>query len=206
MVKFVTRIKFPEFSSIRCLMMPYVQGEPSSVPDEYAAYRGVLENLYLKRGDIGYLTIDESRAIAGRPHRGARAKHGRALHTEAGRVPGMCGGGWGGGGWGAPSASRYRVLLGEDTRILLANNLDDSCAVWDAEHTDTTADGDIGHLADLYPYSKAVRMKAGEVCEIGIFTPHESLPVRADCDRQFLRIVGSPVLGREEYFTENPLM
>jgi hypothetical protein len=49
-------------------------------------------------------------------------------------------------------------------------------------------------------------MKAGEVHEIGILTPHESLPVMADFNRQFLRIVGSGVHGREEYFTQNSLM
>lgn len=49
-------------------------------------------------------------------------------------------------------------------------------------------------------------MKAGEVHKIGILTPHESLPVREHFLRQFLRIVGAGVHGREEYFTINPLM
>jgi hypothetical protein len=61
-------------------------------------------------------------------------------------------------------------------------------------------------MADNYPYSDAIFLKAGEVHEIGILTPHESLPVRQNFDRQFLRILSSGVHGREEYFTENPLM
>lgn len=49
-------------------------------------------------------------------------------------------------------------------------------------------------------------MKAGEVHEIGILTPHESLPLRQKARRQFLRIISSRVHGRESYFTENPLI
>lgn len=197
------KIVFPEFSGIRCLMMPYVQGNPASVPDIYEPYRHIIEMLCLTRGDIGFLTIDESPATAGTPHRGARAKHGRAIHTEAGKDPDRiyC---WGGDtGWGKPP---HRVTLDRTTKILLANNLDNSCALWEVEHEDTSSDGDIGHVADQYPYSSAVFMKAGEVHEIGILTPHESLPVPRNCNRQFLRIVSSGVHGREDYFTRNPLV
>jgi hypothetical protein len=194
-------VEFPEFTGTRCLMMPYAQGEPSSVPERYAAYSRIVASTFLRRGDIGFLTIDESFVKAGMPHRGARAKFGRALHTEAGRDPQKiyC---WGGGGWG----NSHRVTLDRDVKILLANNLDDSCAVWDVEHEDTSLDGDIGDMSASYPYSSATSMKRGEVHEIGIITPHESLPVHADYRRQFLRIVSSGVHGREEYFTRNELM
>ena len=95
------QITFPEFSGIRCLMMPYIQGDPESVPKTYEPYRGIIESVFLKRGDLGFLTIDESPVVAGMPHRGARARFARALHTEAGRDPNKiyC---WGGGGWGRP--------------------------------------------------------------------------------------------------------
>ena len=195
-------ITFPKFSGIRCLMMPYVQGDPSSVPDAYEPYREIIASVFVKRGEIGFLTIDESPVSEGKAHRGARAKHGRALHTEAGRDPNevYC---WGGGGWGrAP----HRVTLDRDVRILLANNLDNSCAVWDAEHENTSSDGDIGDCSHEYPYRDATFLLAGEVYEIGILTPHESLPVLKSFDRQFLRIVSSGVHGREEYFTRNALV
>jgi hypothetical protein len=200
-MKSAQTITFPTFTGARCLMMPYIQGNPDSVPQQYSPYRGIIASTYLKKGDVGFLTIDESPVVAGTPHRGDRAKHGRALHTEAGRAPGRIYR-WGGGGWG----SRHAVTLDRDVRILLANNLDDSCAVWDAEHEDTSSDGDIGHLAHKYSYSDAVFMKVGEVHEIGILTPHESLPVALTFNRQFLRIVSSGVHGREDYFTENPLL
>lgn len=213
-------VGFPEFSGIRCLMMPYIQGDSASIPDTYAPYRDIVDSVFLKKGDIGFLTIDESLVIEGTPHRGQRAKYGRALHTEVGKAPGQiyCWGG-GGGGWGAPSPSpkpkpnqnpkpnpKHLVTLDRDVRILLANNLDDSCAVWDAEHEDTSLDGDIGHVAADYPYDRAIFLKASEVHEIGILTPHESLSVPRDFNRQFLRIISSGVHGREEYFTRNPLV
>ena len=202
MTKKETACVFPEFRGLRCLMMPYVQGEPDSVPHEYDAYSEIIRDLFVRKGDIGYLTIDESVAHAGKPHRGERAKTNRALHTEAGRLPGKIYR-WGdGGGWG----KRHLVTLDRDVQILVANSLDDSCAVWDATHEDTSIDGDIGHAAALYPYENAALMKAGEVRQIGILTPHESLPVKETVRRQFLRIVGSGVHGREPYFTTNPLV
>jgi hypothetical protein len=195
------QITFPEFSGIRCLMMPYIQGKPDSVPRTYAPYREIIASTFLKRGDVGFLTIDESSVVAGVAHRGERAKFARALHTEAGRDPNKiyC---WGGGGWGQV----HRVTLERNVEILIANNLEDSCAVWEAEHEDTSLDGDIGDVAHLYPYDQAIFMKKGEVRKIGILTPHESLPVKHDFNRQFLRIVGSGVHGREEYFTKNELL
>ncbi len=195
-------ITFPEFSNVRCLMMPYIQGDSTSVPDIYSSYRGIIDTVFLRKGDVGFLTIDESIAIKGKPHRGAHAKYARALHTEVGRWPvghpyWCWGGGWGG---------KLNVTLDRNVKILLANNIDDSCAVWGAEHEDTSEDGDIGHVSDEYPYSNAIFMKAGEVHEIGILTPHESIPVRETVNRQFLRIISSGVHGREEYFTRNPLL
>lgn len=197
----MTAMEFPRYSGARCLMMPYIQGEPGSLPDVYSSYRDIVSSVFLRRGDIGFLTIDESPVVAGTPHRGQRSRYPRALHTEAGLLRGVYG--WGGGPvWGGKRA----VTLERDVEILIASNMDDTCAVWDAEQEDTSEDGDIGHLADEYPYDVATFLKACEVREIGIFTPHESLPVKRNGSRQFLRIVGAGVHGREDYFTVNPLV
>ncbi len=196
------KITFPPFIGIRCLMMPYIQGSPQSVPEQYRnGYESILSSVFVKEGDIGFLTIDESRATKGRPHRGAHAKWPRALHTEGGLLPGEVYA-WGGCSWGGSP----NVVLERGVRVLLANSVDRSCAIWDAEHPNTSEDGDIGDYADQYPLSDATLMRAGDVHEIGILTPHESLPVDRDIDRQFLRIVSSGVHGREHYFTENPLL
>lgn len=193
------QVVFPEFSSLRCLMMPYIQGDPDSVPNEYAPYAEILRRTFIREGDIGYLTIDESPVAAGSPHRGARSRYARALHTEAGILRGVYR--WGSApSWGGKAA----VTLDRGTRILLASNISGTCAVWNCEHEDTSEDGDIGHVSDNYQYTEATVLAAGEVAEIGILTPHESLPVNEKAWRQFLRIVGAGVHGREPYFTENP--
>lgn len=196
----VANIEFPKFSGIRCLMMPYIQGVPESVPEEYRnGYEKILSEVFCKKGEVGYLTIDESKVLSGNPHRGDRSKFGRALHTEVGISPEKlyCWGAW---------AGKDDVLLGMDTKVLVANNLDNSCAIWDAVHENTSADGDIGDYSDDYPYSHAIIAKAGEVYEMGVLTPHESLPVAKDFDRQFIRIISGDVKGRAPYFTKNRLM
>jgi hypothetical protein len=193
------KITFPPFTGLQCLMMPYIQGDPDSVPDKYRSYADILTTVTIHEGDVGYLTIDESLAIKGKPHRGTRAKTARDLHTEAGVDPNKIYM-WGYTGWG----KHHKVTLDHDVQVLLANNLSDSCAIWNCTHEDTSIDGDIGYAADQYPYSEATLMKAGEVHTIGILTPHESLPVPQNTNRQFLRIVSSGVHGRESYFTKNP--
>ena len=201
MNKPIAHIEFPAFQGIRCLMMPFIQGDPKSLPPEYQSYSGVIESVYIKKGDIGFLTIDESEVVAGKPHRGARAKYGRALHTEGGKR--HCEYGWGSTiRWG----DKHAVTVDRDVQVLLANNLDGSCAVWDAEHEDTSEDGDIGDFASQYPYETATFMRNGDVHKIGILTPHESIPVKSSFNRQFLRIVSSGIHGREPYFTENHLV
>lgn len=197
----VNNINFPKYQGIRCLMMPFIQGHPESVPNKYQAYASIISKNYFKKGDVGYLTIDETFVGKGKPQRGDRAKTNRAIHTEAGIHPDKVYA-WGGGGWG----SSHRVTLDQDVGILLANNIDDSCALWNAWHDNTSIDGDIGHHSKDYPYTDAVLMKSGEVYKIGILTPHESLPVKSNTNRQFLRIVSSGLHGAEPHFTSNPLL
>ena len=43
----------------------------------------------------------------------------------------------------------------------LYGEVDDSCALWDSTHYDTSLDGDIGYASDMYPYEESTLMKAG---------------------------------------------
>lgn len=192
----MNNIQFPEPTGKRCLMLPYLQGDPSSVPIEYReGYEDILRDTYIKKGDIGYLTIDEGLTTVGKPHRGASSSYERAVHTEAGRR----GDHW---VWGM----RDNVTLEEDTKVLLANSVDDSCAVWDRTVHNTSENGDLGHVAEEYPLEQATLMKKGDVHTIGILTPHESLPTVKEGIRQFLRIISNTIEGRESHFTLNPLL
>lgn len=197
------RMAFPDYTGARCYMMPFIQGRPESLPEEYASYADIVERLALpgEDGRVGLITIDESVVSAGTSQRGYGSGE-RTIHTEA------CVSGerlswgptdptWGPSPW---------VRLERDVRVLIANSIDDTCMLWDVEVTDTTPDGDLSHRADEFPRQTGRLMKAGEVMEIGIFTPHEPIAQAEGGKRQFFRIVGQGVHGREDYFTRNPVL
>jgi len=47
----VGTITFPELAGLRCLMMPFIQGEPLSVPQEYQSYADILRTAFFNKGD-----------------------------------------------------------------------------------------------------------------------------------------------------------
>ena len=142
---------------------------------------------------------------AGRSQRGYNSVGGdRNVHIEVGRRRSV--NRWGGDGessWGNGTGT----LLADTTRVLIANSIEDTCRVWDdVIEMSPTIDGDLSAYIDRYPEETGRLMKAGEVANISIFTPHECVVQKRSGVRQFFRIVGVGVTGREEYFTINPLM
>lgn len=193
-------IDFPAFSGARCYMMPFIQGRGESLPPAYAAYAEIVSRLALEgqAGMVGLITIDETHVAAGTSQRGYGAGD-RTIHTEACLAADRL-------SWGPTWGPRPFVELSRDTRVLIANSIEATCMVWDQDVEDTTPDGDLSARATEFPREAGRMMRAGEVMEIGIFTPHECLPQASAGPRQFLRIVGRGVHGRESYFTENPLV
>lgn len=78
--------------------------------------------------------------------------------------------------------------------------------LWDTKELSYTDDGDLSEYIDRYPEHTGMMLKSGEVAKISIFTPHECVSQKESGLRQFFRIVGKGVTGREEYFTVNPLL
>lgn len=201
-------IEFPKYRGSRCYMMPVIQGNGRSLPAELQQYAAILDRLYLpgEQGELGYLTIDESEVLAGASQRGYGAGD-RTIHTEAclsGDITswGVSEPSWGSTPtWGDESEA---VFIDRSLRAIIANSVDDTCMVWDAEVFDTTPDGDLSHIAGRFPRSEGRLLKAGELIEIGIFTPHECIKQQKASCRQFLRLVGNGVHGRAPYFTDNP--
>lgn len=196
-------IEFPEFTGIKCNMMPFIQGDASSLPDAYKPYAKIINNNYLEKGEIGLLTIQESFVNVGQSQRGYNSSGiNRNVHIEVGRHKEInC---WGGGGssWGG----RYKTLLDDETMVLIANSISDTCRVWNAKEKRFTKDGDLSAYINEYPIETGTLMKSGEVAKISIFTPHECVNQAQSGERQFFRIVGKGVKGREDYFTINPLI
>lgn len=198
----VNKITFPTFTGIKCNMMPFIQGDSSSLPKEYNSYAEIIKNNYLEKGEIGLLTIDESFVDRGKSQRGYNSKGiNRNVHIEVGILENY--NQWGGGNsWGG----KPNTILDEATMVLIANSLSNTCRVWDNLEKRYTKDGDLSNYIDEYPEENGYLLKFGEVAKISIFTPHECVAQKESGNRQFFRIVGKGVQGRELYFTKNPLL
>lgn len=189
--------QFPAFTGSVCNMMPVIQGDPDSLPDEYLQYGSFIEDYSLEPGEIGLLTIQESFVDAGTSQRGFGTAE-RTLHTEGTLCHGRM-------SWGPATpcwGGKEKVLLDPDTRVVICNSIADTCMTWDAT-AELTENGDLGHIEHLYPRSTGRMMAAGEVREIGVLTPHECIPQNSSGNRFFARLVGVGVRGRESYFTKN---
>lgn len=199
------KIQFPEFTGIKCNMMPFIQGDSSSLPDAYKPYAKIINDNYLEKGEIGLLTIHESFVEGGKSQRGYNSTGiNRNVHIEVGRHERLnC---WGGDGGGSSWGGKYKTLLDDETMVLIANSISDTCRVWDAREMRFTRDGDLSAYVDNYPTETGILLKSGEVAKISIFTPHECINQTQSGKRQFFRIVGKGVKGREDYFTINPLV
>lgn len=186
-------------------MMPFIQGDASSLPDAYKPYAKIINENYLEKGEIGLLTIHESFVEGGKSQRGYNSMGiNRNVHIEVGRHEKLnC---WGGSGGGSSWGGKYKTLLDDETMVLIANSISDTCRVWDAKEMAFTKDGDLSAYIDKYPAETGILLKSGEVAKISIFTPHEAINQTKSGKRQFFRIVGKGVKGREDYFTINPLI
>lgn len=195
-------IQFPQFTGVRCNMMPFIQGYSSSLPQAYQSYAKIVDENYLEKGEVGFLTLHESYVESGKSQRGYNGVGiSRNVHIEVGRHKNQ--NHWGGGNsWGG----NYNTLLADNTMVLIANSIGGTCRVWDAQDKSYTKDGDLSEYISKYPEHTGRMLEAGELAKISIFTPHECVSQQQSGNRQFFRIVGKGVTGREDYFTVNPLV
>lgn len=200
----VNKIDFPVFTGVSCKMMPFIQGDSSSLPSVYQSYAKIIEENYLEKNEIGFLTIDESFVNANTSQRGYNSANiNRNIHIEVGQYDNK--NRWGGGTtstWGKSP----KVILKDDTMVLIANSISNTCRVWNILEHRYTSDGDLSMYIDDYPENTGTLLAAGELAKISIFTPHEAIVQNHSSNRQFFRIVGKGVTGRETYFTVNPLV
>lgn len=194
-------IKFPKFTGIKCNMMPFIQGDSKSLPQMYQPYAKIIESNYLEKGEMGFLTIDESFVKGGESQRGYNSTGiTRNVHIEVGRHNNI--NSWGNSSW----RGRKNVLLENNTMVLIANSISDTCRFWNTKEMSFTKDGDLSAYIERYPEETGILLKSGELAKISIFTPHECIIQKESSNRQFFRIVGQGVTGREDYFTINPLL
>jgi hypothetical protein len=166
-IRHIASVAFPPFGGRYINMMPFVMGDDSSIPPEFHDFLPMINSCPIgnEAGKIGYLTIDE-RYVKNGTHRRS------GIHTE-----GFANHSWGGGHWGGSGG------------LYLANSVDDSCILYDANIDETPFGGAVS--GEQVANARSVLMPADNVFWIHDRTPHASLPCRGS--RQFFRLVTSEV-------------
>src|SRR5580698_10256575 len=131
-IALIGKVNFPEPKNIKVNMMPFVMGDPDSIPPELRGYVPLIDACHLEAEQIvkvGYLSITESTVEAG----GSQRRPG--IHTE--KHPAVD---WGG-GWGHGRMDEVR-----HDGIYMASTVYGSCRAWD-RHIETPGPmGDCEHL------------------------------------------------------------
>ncbi len=76
MYETINKVAFPTYSAVNANMMPVIQGDVSSLPENLRGYFPLMEMCALPKGDVVYLTVNESIVEAGKTQRRG------GLHTE----------------------------------------------------------------------------------------------------------------------------
>jgi hypothetical protein len=167
MYTIINTIEFPKFTGIKCNMMPFIQGDSNSIPEEYKSYSNIIDTYFLQKGEIGYLSIDEAIVEAGKSQRGFNAigEHYRNVHIEVGRShSGRWRWGSGTNVWGGSP----KTTLEDDTEALIANSISNTCKVWNVLDKTPTLNGDLSEYLEKYPEDSGYLMKQGELAKISI--------------------------------------
>lgn len=198
------RVEFPKFQGIDINMMPFVMGDRKSLPEEYHSYWPMIQQCVsdVQRGEIGYLTLQESDVAAGASQRRP------GLHLEA---PG-----WiksGGGAvmetlqhWGGGHHDEDMIEGG----LFTASTVGHSCRAWNMKIEDAEdVVGPLGnaeHLRELLEEEAATFLSESTLYWMTDCTPHESMPLPDGTRRQYFRLVTSAVsIWYAKHSTANPL-
>jgi len=190
-----------KITGITVNMMPFYLYDLSSLPKNLQAYRGMIETckkkLNLDSDDkeyVAYLTITESKVEKGKTQRrpGLHVEKPHSVGSGTDMFESMFGG---------------PFILGG---IFMASNRDSTCQLWNAQIESSVVgwEGDIEHLRDhlndvcvqntshtpkSYIARSKIRTRANTMYWITDKTPHESLPLKVKCKRQFFRLVAGPL-------------
>ena len=195
------RIEFPSAQDVNVNMLPFVLGDPSSLPAELLPYYPLIEKCRVlpeEMGKVCYLTVCES-------YVGQDATQRRGgLHIEAPHIKlkssffvagEEC-------HWGQGFAFSEDELHGG---LYMASSVSNTCAVYDAlvDKKGVDSHGGMDHLRRLI--GEPTLLEANELVWLTDCTPHEALPQEEPAYRQFFRLVTSKIsLWYEGNSTANP--
>lgn len=170
-------VQFPVSRDLCVNMMPFVMGEPESIPTEYRHYVPLIEACDVApqlQGKVGFLSIHESFVEKGKTQRRS------GLHTE-GHPRRDWGGGWG-----------KRISGAKTGGLYMASSIGASCRVWDM-HIEPCSGGDCEPLRAAVERAPSTDMQANALYWMHDRTPHESLSALASAYRQWFRLVAGRV-------------
>lgn len=194
------QLKLPEFSGTRILMMPFLLEDLGSIPGSLYQWTGFLNSLIGRspcQKGIAYLTIDECQLRAGEIHR-RPGLHVDGWHDDSNS------GGWGGGGWGSSVEGEGMLIVashlgsvGYQQRFLGTPNKFGDC-----EHLRIQINRP--YIFNNGPTQK-IDFEPNTIYRLDGMTVHESIPVKEDCDRQFVRLSMPSKANWNSSNTPNPL-
>ena len=179
----------PEKTGVRVMMMPIIIGDSDSIPLSLSELDETLETLFQMtdhQGKTGYITIDAKRVKAGETHRRA------GLHVD-GVFHGECGSWGGGGGWGSVGNGMITVSSVPGCRAW-AKTFDGEIGM----------DGECDSLASQATNEDAVLFEANRAYWVDGLCVHESVPVKEETDRTFIRLSLPSKAAWFEGYTVNP--
>lgn len=210
-----TDVPLPKFDNLRILMMPIIFGDSSTVP--YPDCNPMLDVMCAAlhdryKGKVVYLTVDQRAIPATKTHRRAGLHVDGYPHTEADkRFMGFSGiwagsahgGSWGGGGgWGGGSKMLY---WWDGTGLLTVSNVE-GCKAWNQNFVgEPHVEGDCEHLRDKCLEANCVTLKPNTLYWMNPACVHESLPMKTDTIRTFVRLSLPSKCDWYEGCTPNPL-
>jgi len=179
------KIKLPKFYGVRVQMMPLDFANPHLIPENIKHYTAVIERLIIMSGfnsGIGYITIDEKYVKAGTTHRRP------GVHVDDYS--------WGGG-------SGTGTIWGSRGMLLVSNVI--GCKAWSQNVVGRPGkDGDCTHLKPQLQEKNAILLLPNIVYWLDGKCIHESIEVKEDCYRQFIRLSNPNDCPWYEGYTENP--
>jgi len=214
MFRSLGHVEFPEFRGVNVNMLPFIMGNPDSLPEEVRQYASLVDACGLPEdelGRVGYLSVSESIVAPGSTQRRP------GVHTEGHPMLAWGGGAWGG-GWPSepsppppkpkpskPKTKKLKQPKKKGAGLYMASTVAATCAVWDQLILEPGEMGDCEHLRRELGEGRL--LQANELVWLTDRTPHEALFLDHEVQRQWFRLVTSEVgLWYRDHSTENPLV
>lgn len=191
----VNELILPKFSDIRILHMPFALGDLDSIPSFLnhwkSFFQSMFDMIHVKSG-IAYITIDEKNVKKGETHRRA------GLHVDGvaeGKI-GCC--------FGPSPGPGPTFGTMQDGMYSISSHA--YCRAWKQEFSGLAGwDGECDHLLDQAKNESEIILKPNRLYWMGGLCVHESMPVKEDVQRTFVRVTMPNKNPWFDGFTLNPL-